>query len=391
MKPAVRVAQRHIPRVGLYADGQIRFISSSIPRRNDDFSMKTADAKPLRVIPLRIGGRQSVSGIIATVFGATGFMGRYVVSDLGRIGSQVIVPFRSTDGMNARHLKLAGDLGQIVPMPFDLTKTETIERAVARSNVVINLIGNETETKNFSYHDTHVKISHRIAKIAKECGVDRFVHVSSMNARKDSPSAWLRSKAESEDVVRGFYPEATIIRPNWVYGHEDRFINRFANLLNLAPFVPLVNGGNTLVQPVFVQDVSAAIMAAITREECLGKTYDLSGPEPMSINQVVETVADNIYRPLTTVEIPVPVAKYIGGAFAKLAPYRARVWTEDFVEQLLEDRVQEPGQLTLQDLNISATPFMPTVLSLLVRHCGNRGPQARTILTTSAPTRQNYD
>lgn len=327
------------------------------------------------VLPIRKGGRQSVSGIVATVFGSTGFVGRYVVSDLGRIGSQVIVPYRSTDGNNARHLKLAGDLGQVVPMHFDMTEVSTVEKAVARSNVVINLLGSDYSTRNYSLHDANAKTAHRIAKAAKEAGVDRFIHVSSAGADVKSSSEYLAAKAESEHIVRGFFPDATILRPNHIFGDEDRFVNRFGNMLNWWPCVPLVNGGQTLVQPLWVQDLSAAIVSALNRPETAGKTYELAGPDVMTINYVIENIAKHIQRPLTTLDVPEPLLKVLGFGFEQMLAYRLRwLWSRDYVEQLKIDRVIKPNAstLTIEDLGVTPSPFIPTALGILRRHAGAR-------------------
>lgn len=150
----------------------------------------------------RPGGRQSVSGIVATVFGGSGMLGRFVVNHLGRIGSQVITPYRSADGMNVRHLKLAGDLGQIVPIPFDMADMDSIRRCVAKSNVVINCIGLRHETVHYSFDDVHAKIAYRLAQVSKAVGVERFIQISAVGADPKSGSKYFQSKAMGEQNVR---------------------------------------------------------------------------------------------------------------------------------------------------------------------------------------------
>lgn len=176
------------------------------------------------------GGRSSFSGIVATVFGTTGFMGRYVVNKLGKIGSQLIIPYRC-DPYHVRHLKLAGDLGQVLFQPFHLQDVASIKKAVKYSNVVINLIGREWETKNFKFDDVHVTGARAIARACKEAGVPRLIHVSALNVTDKperfvmkKPSNFFSSKYRGELAVLEEFPDATIIRPSDVYGQEDRFL-----------------------------------------------------------------------------------------------------------------------------------------------------------------------
>nr|KJB42342.1 hypothetical protein B456_007G150200 [Gossypium raimondii] len=145
------------------------------------------------------GGRSSVSGIIATVFGATGFLGRYLVQQLAKMGSQVLVPFRGSED-NPRHLKLMGDLGQIVPMKYDPRDENSIKAVMAKANVVINLIGREYETRNFSFEEVNHFMAEQLAVIAKEHGgIMRFIQVSCLGSSLSSPSRFLRAKAAGEE------------------------------------------------------------------------------------------------------------------------------------------------------------------------------------------------
>ena len=177
-------------------------------------------------------GRSSVSGIKATVFGSSGFMGKYVVNKLGKIGSTVVLPYRG-DEINMRHLKLCGDLGQINFVPSSIRSVEDIEAAVAGSNVVINLLGKHLETSRWNFNDVNATFPGVLAEVCKEHGVERFVHVSSLGAELDSPSAWQRSKALGEQAVKDAFPAATVFRPATIFGDEDRFLNRIAKLSQL--------------------------------------------------------------------------------------------------------------------------------------------------------------
>jgi len=253
-------------------------------------------------------GRSSVSGITATIFGASGFLGKYVVNKFGRIGSKSVLPYRG-DEVDVRHLKLAGDLGVINPVESSIRKIEDIEAAVAGSNVVINLLGKHMETTRWNYSDIHGTFPSVLAAVCAEQGVERLVHVSAMGASHDSPSAWARSKATGEEGVKDAFPNATIIRPATLFGDEDRFLNRIAKLTQIMSFYPV--GVETLAakqQPVYCDDVAEAIFIAATRPEHMGRTYDLAGPKVYTNAELYEYVFEVIKESGNIVSVPQPAA-----------------------------------------------------------------------------------
>lgn len=201
--------------------------ASTQRRRIQDVAI-TRTGKPI----IRVqGGRSSGGGHTATVFGATGFLGRYIVNRLARQGCNVVIPFR--DEYAKRYLKVAGDLGRIVFMEFDLRNTESIEESVRHSDIVYNLIGRDHTTKNFDYEDVHVEGTERIAEAVAKYNVDRFVQVSSYNADPNSSSEFFRTKARGEQVARSIFPETTIVRPAPIFGAEDRLLRRLAGATNV--------------------------------------------------------------------------------------------------------------------------------------------------------------
>lgn len=277
--------------------------------------------------------------------------------------------------MNVRHLKLMGDLGQIVPLPMDLTNLETVSRSVDRSNVVVNLLGQQFSSRNYNFHDANVKCAYRIAKTAKEAGVERFIHVSALGADLDSESDYLKSKAEGELVVKMFYPDATIIRPAPMFGDEDQYVNRLANLAHFGPFVPLIDGGQQKVQSVYVVDVAAAIMNAVGDTRSLGKTYELGGSEIHTQEEVVEMIFKGIYRTPMHFSVPGPVAN-IYGMIAEKLPSRFRLLSQDMVTQMQYDMVikNKIGVLKIQDLGVTPVGLSERMARILIRHGGQRAP-----------------
>lgn len=231
------------------------------------------------------GGRSSVSGVIATVFGATGFLGRYVVNSLGRHGSQVVIPFRGEES-SYNHLKVMGDLGQIVPMKWDCLDKDSIRRACEYSNVVINLTGRRWDTRNFTQKQVHVDAAKNIAEVVKELDVERFIHVSALGA-DTSPSDWGKTKWEGEQAVRSIFPEATIIRPATLWGAQDKFLNHHGFMMRYWAFYPIVHGEKKW-QPVFIDDVAKAILESLKSEEAIGKTYEFAGPSVMTTVELAD-------------------------------------------------------------------------------------------------------
>lgn len=264
-------------------------------------SSKEQGPRPLKTTNLGAmkrgtGGRSSFNGIVATVFGCTGFLGRYVCNKLGKIGTQMILPYRSEFGDVIR-LKVTGDLGQVLFQFCYLTDEDAIRKSVKHSNVVINLIGREFETKNFKFKDVNVDGARRIARICAESGVDRLIHVSALNASpnpkphilKDG-SNFLRSKYYGELAVLEEFPRATIIRPADIYGSEDRFLRYYAHVWRRQlRAVPLwMKGEKTIKQPVYVSDVAQAIVNCAKDPDTAGQIYQAVGPKRYKLSELVD-------------------------------------------------------------------------------------------------------
>lgn len=312
------------------------------------------------------GGRSSNSGITATVFGAYGFMGRYIVNELGLCGSTCYVPFRGCE-MEVRHLKPMFDLGNLGLMPFSPRDRESIFESLKHSDVVINLIGKHYETKhlapkvqengtisrvNYDFETVHIKIPETIAELAKAAGVKTMIHVSALAADEHSESKWAWSKAVGEQAVRNKFNEAIIVRPATVFGAEDRFLNWIAETMSRSPYFPLLNGGENILQPVAAEDVGRALMSILEQHHHFaGKTFQLAGPAEYSYKEIAEFVSDVTTLNKSLIDVSESNAMMVGDFVQSLIN---PVLTPDMVKQMQEDVVlkNDPSLLTFKDLNI---------------------------------------
>ncbi|KAK4689809.1 NADH dehydrogenase (ubiquinone) 1 alpha subcomplex subunit 9, partial [Tremellales sp. Uapishka_1] len=256
------------------------------------------------------GGRSSVSGHTVTVFGCTGFLGRYLVHKLAKQGTRVIVPYRDED--EKRHLRVMGDLGQIVPMEWDVRNPEQIHECLKHSQTVYNLVGRDWQTRNFTYEDVNVTAAKTIAEIAAQSDTARLIHVSHLNASPDSASEFYRSKYAGERAVRDAFPEATIVRPGQLFGPEDWLLNGIAQY----PILFKLNGGNTKLLPVHVLDVAQAMSTMLTAPVAsVASTFALAGPDLHTYNSLQALVSAMTYKPISSApDLPKPIAKLIATA-----------------------------------------------------------------------------
>jgi len=253
---------------------------------------------PMRTMPTRH---------VATVFGGSGFIGRYVVKRLAAAGYVVRVAVRDTEA--AGFLKPMGGVGQIVPLQASVTSDAGVARAVDGAEVVINLVGILAEPKPGDFNRLQGEGAARVAKASAAAGVGRFVQMSAIGADAGSASLYASSKAAGEAAVREALPNATILRPSLVFGAEDQFFNRFGAMAAISPIMPVISGA-TKFQPVYVGDVADAVMAAITRPEAAGKTYELGGPKVWTFRELLAWILEITLRRRVLVNIPPSIAGF---------------------------------------------------------------------------------
>jgi NADH dehydrogenase len=316
--------------------------------------------------------RQTTVRNVATVFGGAGFIGRYVVQRLAAL--EYVVRVAGRDPAKARFLQTQGAVGQIVPLAASLGDEVAAARAIAGADLVVNLVGILAERKAGDFRRVHVEGAGRIARLAAELGAERLVHVSAIGADPDSPSLYGRSKAEGEAAVRAAFPGATILRPSIVFGPEDQFFNRFAGLARMLPFMPVVAGGARF-QPVYVGDVADAVIAAATRADAMGRTYELGGPRGMTFREVLRFILDTTGHRRPMVELPEALVK-LQVMLGKLLPNPPL--TEDQLLMLRRDNVVAPGAAGLAELDITPKAVEAVVPGYLMRFRAGGGRRPKT-------------
>jgi len=273
---------------------------------------------------------------LAVVFGGSGFVGRYVVRALAREGWRVRAACRRPD--LAGHLQPMGRVGQIHAVQANLRYPDSVARAVVGADAVVNAVGILAASGRQTFQQVHVAGPRAIAKAAREGGVARLVHVSALGADSKSPSNYARSKAEGEAAVLEAFPEAVIMRPSIVFGPEDEFFNRFAAMARVSPVLPLIGGGRTRFQPVFVADLAAAIAAACDGKAKGGTIYEIGGPEVLSFRQLLDRTLAWTGRERGYVNLPFWLAKLLALLTWPL-PAGLRPLTLDQVRMLQKDNV----------------------------------------------------
>jgi uncharacterized protein YbjT (DUF2867 family) len=296
---------------------------------------------------------------LVTVFGGSGFLGRHVVRALANRGYRIRVAVRRPELCG--FLRPMGRVGQINTVQANLRYPQSIAVALRDADIAVNLVGILFERGAQRFDAVQSAGAEAVALAAKSAGA-RLVHVSAIGADANSPSRYARSKAEGERRVLAAQPAVTIMRPSIVFGPEDDFFNRFAALARIAPALPLVGGGHTRFQPVFVGDVATAIAKAVDGETEFGTIYELGGPDVRTFRELMEFVLATIGRRRLLVPVPFDVMKF-QAAFAQFLPKPPI--TPDQVELLKQDNVvsaeARSERRTLEGLGI-----LPETVSAIV-------------------------
>lgn len=288
---------------------------------------------------------------VVTVFGGSGFVGRYVVQRLAERGATIRVPTRHPE--RALHLKPMGAVGQIVPQAWNAQVEGEVDRVLAGADAAVNLIGILFEPRAGDFDRLQARLPGAIGAAATRLGVKRVVQLSAIGADPQSSSVYARTKAEGEAALKAAYPQATILRPSIVFGPEDGFFNRFARMTQLSPALPLIGGGRTRYQPVYVGDVADAVLAALSRDDAAGRTFELGGPTVYTFKELMAYILKVTGRRRLLLTLSFDLAR-LQARFLQYLPEPPL--TADQIELLKHDNVVTPGVPGLEELGVQPTP-----------------------------------
>ena len=303
-----------------------------------------------------------ISQPLVTVFGGSGFIGRHLIRRLCAKGYRVRVAVRRPN--EALFLKPMGDVGQVQLVQANVRDDRSVAAAVAGATSVVNLVGILFESGKQKFSAVQAEAPGRIGAAAKAAGVRRVIQISAIGSSAESDAHYAQSKAAGEEALKAAFSDATILRPSIVFGPEDDFFNRFAGLARMMPFLPLIGGGETRFQPVYVGDVADAIMACLDDSATAGKVFELGGPRVYTFRELMEIVLSETGRKRLLIKIPAGLAKFKAW-FLQLAPNP--MLTVDQVRLLAYDNVVSEGAKGFKALGITPTTVEAIVPSYLWR------------------------
>ncbi|OUS05755.1 complex I NDUFA9 subunit family protein [Rhodobacterales bacterium 52_120_T64] len=304
---------------------------------------------------------------IVTIFGGSGFVGRYIAHRMARAGWRVRVAVRRPN--EAMYVKPYGDVGQVEPILCNIRDEASTRRAIAGADAVVNCVGILQETKFQSFEDVHVDAADLIARLSAEADVSKLIHISALGADADSDSVYSETKAEGDALVLQAMPHAVILRPSVMFGTEDRFFNRMAEFSRLSPVMP-VFGADTKFQPVYVNDIAVAVETAIT-DDIAGGIYELGGPEVASLHDLTKGAMEVAGRRRILLDVPFWSARMTAWSFEMIEKMTGglvpAMLTRDQIKMLRVDNVVSEGANGFAELGIEPTA-MESVLDGYLYH-----------------------
>lgn len=303
---------------------------------------------------------------LVTVFGGSGFVGTQAVRNLAKAGWRIRVAVRNPN--LAYKMRLLGDVGQIDVVQANVRNVPSLERALEGATVSLNLVGLLYETGRQGFQAVHVMGARNVAEAARTQGVSRLVQMSALGADAQSEAKYARTKAEAEAAVRETYPDATLVRPSIVFGEGDGFFEKFAAMAQLSPALPLIGGGTTRFQPLFVGDLGEALARIVTDPASAGQTYELGGAGVFTFRELLEMILAETGQRRFLAPIPFPLASLLGKLGDLTSALIPPPVTSDQVELLKTDNVvsgQYPG---LAELGVSPTTLEAVLPTYLYRY-----------------------
>lgn len=309
---------------------------------------------------------------LVTIFGGSGFVGRYITWHLARQGWRIRVAVRRPN--EALFVRPYGVVGQVEPIFCNIRDDASVAEVLSDADAVVNCVGVLAEDGKNTFEAVQAEGAGRIARLASAAGITRMVHVSAIGADPDSASAYARSKADGEAQVLAHQPDAVILRPSIIFGPEDGFFNRFAGMARMGPILPII-GPETRFQPVYVDDVARAAVKAVNGE-VPGGVYELGGPEVATFRDLMHRMLQIIRRRRLVMSVPFPIAGLQGSILDLASKVSLGLWTNtvltrDQVKLLRHDNVVAPGAKGFGDLGIAPVAMGTVLESYLYKYRPN--------------------
>ena len=296
---------------------------------------------------------------IATIFGASGFIGRHLTRRLTERGLRIVAATRSP--YLHGYLKPLGNPGEIDLEEVNLFDEERLITLIKNSDVVINLVGILYETRKQKFENIHAKFPDLLSRVCSKQNIKKLVHISALGINEKVNSKYMKSKLKGEKNILNNFKNSIILRPSVVFGPEDNFFNRFASLAEFFPALPLIGGGQTKFQPIYVGDVAKSILMILEKEEIDSNIFELGGPEIFTFKELMEILLKEIKKKRFLIPIPFSTAKFQSYFFQLM---KNPPLTSDQVEMLKYNNIVTGEYPTLKDLGISGK----TVQSILPKY-----------------------
>ena len=287
-------------------------------------------------------------GKVICIFGASGFIGRHLIRRLTKKDFRIIAVTRSP--YLHGYLKPLGNPGQIDLEKVNLFDEERLRILIKNSDMVINLVGILCETKNQKFDDIHVKFPDLLSKLCSELNIEKLAHISALGINETVSSQYMQSKLKGEKNITKNFNRSAILRPSVIFGPEDKFFNQFASIAEFFPVLPLIGGGLTYFQPIYVGDIAKSIMAVLEKEEIDNNIFELGGPQIFTFKELMKILLKEINKKRFLVPIPFKFARF-QAKILQLLP--KPLLTTDQVEMLKYDNIVTNKYLTLKDLKIN--------------------------------------
>ena len=296
---------------------------------------------------------------IIAIFGAGGFIGKYLIRELTKLEYRIKVATRNP--YLKGYLKPLGNPGQIELFKTNIFNSEDVKRVLKNCDFAINLVGILYETRKQKFNHVHSQFPYLLSNLSNEVGIKNLVHISALGIKERHPSYYMQSKLQGEKNIQDNFKSSVILRPSIVFGPEDKFFNTFASIAQFSPFLPLVGGGKTKFAPIYVGDVAKSIVKAVELNNSKSKIYELGGPENYSFKELIEILLTEIKKKRLLISVPFGIAKF-QSYFLQMMPNP--LLTPDQVELLKHNNIVSGDYPILKDLGITGT----TIQSILPKY-----------------------